>query len=48
MKIIFEFLKGKKTYIAAIALFIYGVAANDMESVFQAMAIAGIRDAITK
>ena len=41
-------LKGKKTYIAAIALAIYGLLMGDMTAVLEALAVAGLRDAISK
>lgn len=41
-------LKGKKTYIAALALAIYGLLIGDMQAVIEALAVAGLRDAITR
>lgn len=41
-----SFLKGKKTYIAAVLMAIAGAIMGDIELVLQALAIAGIREAI--
>jgi hypothetical protein len=43
-----EFLKGKKTYIAAVALMIYGIAIGDMQPVLEGFGLIGLRAAITK
>ena len=46
MKII-KFLQGKKTYIVAIAAFIYGIYAKNTDAVLLALGLAGLRNSVT-
>jgi len=46
IKIVWEFLKGKKTYIAGIAGLIYGVIQVDREVILISLGLLGLRHGI--